>query len=144
MPSSTQFPSPTSPTTPAPPLAPSDDAPPRSASLIPRAGLRELALILVCVILCAPASAQRQQTTTSEQPTLPGVNTNTSTPDQNPALGRMAERMAIERNTDRQKQIVNDTARLLELAQELNTDVSKSDKDTLSVAVVKKAEEIES
>jgi hypothetical protein len=106
--------------------------------------MRDIALIAVCAILCAPASAQRQQNTSSEQPIVPGVNNpNNSTLDQNPAMHHMAERMAMERNIDRQKQIVNDTARLLQLAQQLNADVSKSDKDSLSVAVVKKAEEIE-
>lgn len=55
----------------------------------------------------------------------------------------MTARMSELRNTDRQKQIVADTAHLLQLAQKLNEDVSKSDKNQLSLTVVKEAEEIE-
>lgn len=47
------------------------------------------------------------------------------------------------RNIDRQKQLVEDTEKLLALANELKADVDKSTKDTLSLDVVKKADEIE-
>ena len=43
----------------------------------------------------------------------------------------------------RQAQLVADTNKLLELSQELKAEVSKSSKDTLSLAVVKKAAEVE-
>jgi hypothetical protein len=47
------------------------------------------------------------------------------------------------RNADRQKQLVTDTQKLLVLAQELKFDVDKSNKDTLSLDVIRKADEIE-
>ena len=47
------------------------------------------------------------------------------------------------RNDDRQKRLVADTQKLLALATELKADVDKTNKDTLSVDVVKKADEIE-
>ena len=47
------------------------------------------------------------------------------------------------RNTQRQQDILNDTAKLLELAQQLKIEVDKSRKDQMSVSVIKKAEEIE-
>ena len=47
------------------------------------------------------------------------------------------------RNIDRQKQIVADTQKLVELANELQSDVQKSNKDTLSLDVIRKADEIE-
>ena len=53
------------------------------------------------------------------------------------------EKQARLQNEDRQKQLVADTEKLLELATELHTDVSKTDKNTLSVDVIKKADEIE-
>jgi len=46
-------------------------------------------------------------------------------------------------NTERQKQIAEDAARLLQLATELKKEVDKTDKDTLSVNVIRKAEMIE-
>jgi hypothetical protein len=50
---------------------------------------------------------------------------------------------AKARNVDRQKQLVLDTQKLLALANELKMDVDKSTKDTLSLDVIRKAEEIE-
>lgn len=47
------------------------------------------------------------------------------------------------RNSDRQKQLVQDTNKLLELATQLKTEVDKTNQDVLSVDVIKKAEEIE-
>ena len=46
-------------------------------------------------------------------------------------------------NAARKKQIADDSARLLQLATDLKTEVDKSDKDTLSIAVIRKAGEIE-
>jgi hypothetical protein len=46
-------------------------------------------------------------------------------------------------NTERQQQIQRDTDRLLQLATELKQAVDKSNEDTLSLDVIKKAEEVE-
>lgn len=56
---------------------------------------------------------------------------------------QMEEQQIKARNTERQKQLVADTQKLVALANELETDVSKSTKDTLSLDVVRKADEIE-
>jgi hypothetical protein len=53
------------------------------------------------------------------------------------------EKMEKARNVDRQKQLEKDTDKLLALAKELKEEVGKSNADTLSVDVVKKAGEIE-
>lgn len=53
------------------------------------------------------------------------------------------EKMEKARNADRQKHLVQDTDKLLALAKELKEEVDKSNQDTLSVDVVKKAGEIE-
>ena len=47
------------------------------------------------------------------------------------------------RNAGRQKELVGDTEKLLALANELKADVDKSNKDTLSLDVIRKADEIE-
>jgi hypothetical protein len=77
--------------------------------------------------------AQQQQ-----QPSLPSV----VPPDMAPPP-QMEEGQAKARNVDRQKQLVLDTQKLLALANELKTDVDKSSKDTLSLDVIRKADEIE-
>jgi len=43
----------------------------------------------------------------------------------------------------RKKQLAADTAKLLELANELKAEMDKSSKDTLSLNVMKKAEQVE-
>lgn len=48
-----------------------------------------------------------------------------------------------EANTERKKQIANDSAKLLKLATDLKTEVDKTNKDTLSLNVIRKADEIE-
>ena len=75
---------------------------------------------------------------------------------QNPGIGRnnpadpdpigdphRAEEQERLRNSDRQKRLVADTDKLLALATDLKAQVDKSTKDTLSVDVIKKADEIE-
>jgi hypothetical protein len=46
-------------------------------------------------------------------------------------------------NTERKKQIADDSAKLLKLATDLKTEVDKTNKDTLSINVIRKAEAIE-
>jgi hypothetical protein len=45
--------------------------------------------------------------------------------------------------TPQQKQLAEDTAKLLTLANELKAELDKSNKDTLSLSVIKKAEQVE-
>ena len=56
---------------------------------------------------------------------------------------KMEDEQAKLRNTERQKKLVEETAKLLVLANELKAAVDKSDKNTLSLEVVRKADEIE-
>jgi hypothetical protein len=46
-------------------------------------------------------------------------------------------------NAERKKQIADDTAKLLKLAADLKVEVDKTNKDTLSLSVIRKADEIE-
>jgi hypothetical protein len=55
----------------------------------------------------------------------------------------MMHKMEKERNANRQKKIEADTARLLDLAKELHAAVVKSNKNMLSIDVVKDADKIE-
>jgi len=78
----------------------------------------------------------------------PGVQspTSLSSPQDDPFSAndpRLKERAEKMRNDDRQKKLVSDTEKLLSLANELKADVDKSDKNTLSMDVIRKADEIE-
>jgi hypothetical protein len=65
-------------------------------------------------------------------------------PGDDPTISPLTEEeQAKLRNADRQKKLQDDTAKLLSLANELKADVDKSTKDTLSLDVVRKADEIE-
>lgn len=73
-------------------------------------------------------------------PVVPGV-VPVAPPDEQTV--KMEDEQAKMRNTERQKKLVEDTAKLLVLANELQAAVDKSDKNTLSLEVVRKADEIE-
>jgi hypothetical protein len=84
------------------------------------------------------SSTTGRASTQSQTPTLPSI----VPPDMEPPP-KMEQDQAKLRNVDRQKQLVLETQKLLALATELKDDVDKSNKDTLSLDVVRKAEEIE-
>lgn len=97
--------------------------------------------LAACLAFCpALIHAQQQQPPQIGFPTSPGTLPETS---KDPALRHMMHKMELERNADRQKKIEADTARLLDLAKELHAAVVKSNKNTLSIDVVKDADEIE-
>ncbi len=56
---------------------------------------------------------------------------------------KMEEQQAKNRNGERQKRLQADAEKLLGLATQLKQEVDKTDKNTMSVDVIKKAEEIE-
>jgi hypothetical protein len=58
--------------------------------------------------------------------------------------GQQSQQQSFEAaNAARKKQIADDSAKLLKLATELKTEVDKTNKDTLSLNVIRKADEIE-
>jgi hypothetical protein len=69
---------------------------------------------------------------------IPDANT------QNQINGQDAKDKDFEAaNAERKKQIANDSAKLLKLATDLKSEVDKTSKDTLSLNVIRKADEIE-
>ena len=80
-----------------------------------------------------------------QQPALPPLQPPFGNPTEpnDPMERQREEKLQKARNADRQKQLVQDTDKLLALAKELKEEVGKSNADTLSVDVVKKAGEIE-
>lgn len=122
----------------------------RKCRLIGKAGLarpgRHLvyclcAVVVLCPILAlCPASTAAQVDQQIPPPLAPRTN---NPPGPDTTLRKMTERMAKERNTERQKKIVADTEKLLAMAQKLNDEVSHSTKNELAVDVVQQAAEIE-
>jgi hypothetical protein len=109
-------------------------------------GLDAISRAAVVAVVCVGAHAaygQQMQLPAQQQPTMtPGANP-THGDDNDPAMHDMIVKQVRERNALRQQNIQKDTDRLLLLAQQLKAEVDKSNKNMLSVGVVKKAEEIE-
>src|SRR5271154_4615314 len=83
------------------------------------------------------ASANGEAATTLTDPTVQKPAAPDSKPDESAGQKPMSPEAA------RQAQLVADTNRLYQLAQELQAEVAKSSKNTLSLSVVKKAAEVE-
>jgi hypothetical protein len=66
-----------------------------------------------------------------------------NSPSDDPGRERLEREMAKKANQERQAQLKRDSDRLFRLATELKESVDKSNQNTLSVEVIKKAEEIE-
>ncbi len=99
-----------------------------------------MALVLAAVALTAPA----QHNGPENPPGSINRGLDNGHDGNGPAISpQMQEQQAERRNSDRQKQLVADTERLFQLAQQLRDEVGKSNKEQLSIPVIKKSEEIE-
>jgi hypothetical protein len=87
--------------------------------------------------LSQPFPAQEQQQPGHRGTDLPPIG------PVDPLSPQMEAQQARSRNNDRQKRLVADTEKLLALATQLKQDVDKTNKDVMSVDVIKKADEIE-
>jgi hypothetical protein len=110
--------------------------------------MKMLRVVMVAVVLVTGSSVRvsgGQMFPPKQGQQLPGMppkqGTNPADPD--PINPHREEQQAKLRNDDRQKRLVADTDKLLALATDLKQQVDKSTKDTLSVDVIKKADEIE-
>jgi hypothetical protein len=86
------------------------------------------------------------QSTDESTPQLPGVSRHrgVSQPsDEDAATAQQTRDMAKKQNLKRQQDLKKDTDKLLELATQLKQYVDKTNENTLSVEVIKKAEQIE-
>jgi hypothetical protein len=102
-----------------------------------------MALMALPANLALPGQQQPLQPPLVRPPLLGG----NSIPDANDVM-RMRESMGRkqsfeEANTERKRQIDADSAAMLKLAAELKAEVDKTSKDTLSLSVIRKADEIE-
>jgi hypothetical protein len=107
----------------------------------------------VALLLLAMLSpAARAQTATTQKPAATDPATaspntaeepkpSTATPKASDA--KAPDTTQLSPKDARQAQIAADTDRLYQLAQELKAEVAKSNKDTLSLSVIKKAAEVE-
>jgi len=114
------------------------------AHLAPRLCLWTLALAAAALLTSSAAHGQAMPSTQPGDAIShsPG-STDFPTPPHDPEQARMLRDMSRQRNVIRQKEIVEDTNQLVDLAKQLKDAVDKSNKDELSLSVVNTAAEIE-
>ena len=102
----------------------------------------------ICVVQAQKNPDPLLQTT--QDPTMPattprGAARSDGLPDlmDGPSRARMNEARMKAFNVERHKRLEDDAGKLLALSTELKTDVDKTDKDELSLEVMRKAAEIE-
>jgi len=106
-------------------------------------------LISACLVAVSALACAGQNTNPPvSNPNRLGINqTLASVPDANTQtiLREQQEKQQNfeAANTERQRQIADDSAKLLKLANDLKAEVDKTTKDTLSLNVIRKADEIE-
>ncbi len=107
-------------------------------------------LVLLAGPIALSAAHAQQQTTASKYNEIAGAQNSVAhdastlgDTSADAAQSRMVKSMAEQRSSLRQKQIVEDTQHLLDLARQLKDAVDKSSKDQLSLDVVNEAAEIE-
>ena len=104
---------------------------------------RRCAPLLVGVLLAFVLSVRSAGQTPGQVPVPnPSFPSQGPSPDQE-AQDRIQKEMAKKANQERQAQLKRDTEHLFKLATELKQYVDKTNENTLSVDVIRKAEEIE-
>jgi hypothetical protein len=117
--------------------------------MISCAPVHRIARLCSLVLLAVSCSALPGQVQTQAVAPSPGVDPSApppmfgNTPPSDPNQVHMLRAMAKERSVLRQKEIVDDTTQLLDLAKQLKAAVDKSSKDQLSLDVVTEAAQIE-
>lgn len=100
-----------------------------------RRGVRNLAWILVFIFSSMTLAAAQQA--------AQGSTVQTAKAQAPAATAAATASTAKPPMTPQQKQLADDTAKLLDMANELKVELDKSSKDTLSLSVIKKAQQVE-
>jgi hypothetical protein len=105
---------------------------------------RALACAIALITLATTYNLSSQTPNPNHSILLPAVN---RPPDANAQMAmrdQQAKKQSFDAaNLERKRQINDDSARLLKLASDLKSEVDKTSKDTLSLGVIRKADEIE-
>lgn len=106
-----------------------------------------IALLAAFVLLTSSAQPGQQQppSLNPDKPYLvPEANRLPDVNDQMRMREQQSKKQSFEAaNAERKKQLTDDSAKLLTLAMSLKAEVDKTNKDTLSLNVIRKADEIE-
>jgi len=106
-------------------------------------------LMLGAGMRTTPVAAQQQQQPgtlpsilpPSQAPSAPGIGA--AEPGPNPMRESSHEAMIRQANEQRHRRMLDDANKMVQLSNELKADVEKTQKDELSIEVLKKAAEVE-
>jgi hypothetical protein len=98
---------------------------------------RLLCLSILAVGFCNSGVSQNAAGAATQNPS-PAASTQNDSQDKSAKVSRQELQ-----NQQRKDQLTADTAKLLQLANELKAEMDKSTKDTLSISVLKKADQVE-
>lgn len=106
------------------------------------------AIAMVAAVGVCRLSSQTAPQEPSQDSSKPSTLPETNRPSDTKAVATMHQPQAADKTVggagvQRRQEISDDSARLLKLASDLKTEVDKTNKDTLSLGVIRKAEEIE-
>jgi len=93
--------------------------------------------------MTGPAGLAQQDTETAKNPDRKTSDTKSQDTKASDAKTGQPVAKALTPEEKKQEELRADTEKLYQLTQELKAEVAKSNKDTLSVTVIKKAQEIE-
>jgi hypothetical protein len=105
----------------------------RSLTMTTALAIAAVIAVSICAYGQAPASSEHAKPETTAAPAKTAAGDSATAVPVPPASPE----------AERQARLVADTARLYKLAQELKIEVDKSSKDQMSLAVIKKAAEVE-
>ena len=100
-------------------------------------------MALSCTVLAFVLTATMPSVSQSNPLQFPQVPPLEQKPGHDEQRARIEQEMAKKANQARQADLKRDTAKLLKLATELKEHVDKTNENTLSLDVIKKAQEIE-
>ena len=101
-------------------------------------------LAAMTFLTCAALPGQQAPSPDADKPHLTPKSNNLADADKGMQMGEQQPGKQNEAApADRKKQIAEDSAKLLKLATALKTEVDKTTLDTLSLTVIRKADEIE-
>lgn len=106
---------------------------------------RVIAIATVAMTLASPGrlNSQQDERAQSQPGTEPPAKRAPDARDQIAMREEQPARTSIDAAGSERKQMSDDSTRLLKLANDLKAEVDKSSKDTLSIGVIRKADEIE-
>jgi hypothetical protein len=101
-----------------------------------KAGIRNLARLIVLTFASVSVGVAQQSPVQEAATQQPAVET------PNAAVPQDSQR-PVHPQSPQEKQLADDTAKLLQLVNELKAEMDKSSRDTLSLSVIRKSEQVE-